>query len=125
MIKDWSKYAPYFSKKEFDCQETGENAMRQEFMDKLCALRKAYGKSMVITSGYRSTKHSIESKKSEPGSHSSGLACDVKVVGADAYNLMKCAIDIGFTGIGVHRSFIHLDIMPSRSIAPRPSVWPY
>lgn len=52
-MMDWSKY-PNFSKREFDCKETGENEVQARFMDKLQALRTEYGKPMVITSGYRS-----------------------------------------------------------------------
>lgn len=61
---DWSKY-PNFSKREFDCKETGENRMTVEFMDKLQELRTRYGKPMRITSGYRSPQHSIEAAKAQ------------------------------------------------------------
>jgi len=45
---DWSKYAPYFKKEEFTCKHTGENEMKPEFMDKLLAIRKRYGKPMWV-----------------------------------------------------------------------------
>ena len=120
---DWSKY-PNFSKSEFDCKETGENRMNAEFMDKLQALRIRYGKPMIITSGYRSPRHSIEAKKQQPGTHAQGIACDVAVHGADAYELIELAMNLGFTGIGVSQKsggprFVHLDI------APRTAVWSY
>lgn len=120
---DWSKYQN-FSKREFDCRETGENRMSAEFMDKLQALRIRYGKPMRITSGYRSPRHSIEAAKANPGTHAQGIACDVGVQGADALLLVKLALDMGFTGIGVSQKstgarFIHLDI------APRMAIWSY
>src|SRR5690625_5940358 len=59
---NWGDY-DHFSKSEFDCRETGENAMRPAFVDKLQALRYEYGRPMIITSGYRSPRHSIESAK--------------------------------------------------------------
>lgn len=120
---DWNKY-PNFSKSEFDCKETGENEMKAEFMDKLQALRVRYGKPMRITSGYRSARHSIEARKAEPGTHAQGIACDIGAHGADALLLVKLALDMGFTGIGVSQKsggarFIHLDI------APRIAIWSY
>lgn len=120
---DWSKY-PNFSKAEFSCKETGENRMNVEFMDKLQALRIRYGKPMFITSGYRSPQHSIEKAKAAPGTHAQGIACDIRVQGADAHELVKLALEMGFTGVGVSQKstgarFIHLDI------APRAAIWSY
>ena len=55
----------YFKIEDFDCQETGENNMSKEFIHKLDKLRAACGFPFYITSGYRSEKHSIESKKAK------------------------------------------------------------
>ena len=54
----------YFDIKEFACKETGELEMNLEFLLKLNELREVCGFSFVITSGYRSVKHSAEA--SEP-----------------------------------------------------------
>ncbi len=120
---NWQDY-PNFSKAEFDCKETSENAMQPEFMVLLQQLRNRYGKPIVITSGYRSSRHSIEARKVQLGAHAQGIACDVAVSGADAQMLVKLALDLGFTGIGVSQKsgasrFIHLDI------APRRAIWSY
>lgn len=125
MIKEinWAKYQN-FTKTEFDCKETGENEMQAEFMDKLQALRVRYGKPMRITSGYRSPKHSIEAKKTQPGSHAQGVACDIACSGYEAYEIVKIAFELGFSGIGISQKasgsrFVHLDI------AERISIWGY
>ena len=55
----------YFKESDFDCQETGENQMTQEFYDKIDALREQCGFAFIITSGYRSTNHSLEKKKAD------------------------------------------------------------
>jgi zinc D-Ala-D-Ala carboxypeptidase len=120
---DWSQY-PNFSKSEFRCKETGENGMQPEFMALLQQLRNRYGKPMLISSGYRSPRHSIEARKAQAGTHAQGIACDVAVSGADAQLLVKLALDLGFTGIGVSQKaggarFIHLDT------APRRAIWSY
>ncbi len=66
---DWDKYAPYFSKKEFDCKHTGKNLMRPEFVDILLQIRKTYNKPMIITSGYRDPSHPAEAEKTVSGTH--------------------------------------------------------
>ena len=123
---DWSLYVN-FSAKEFDCQHCGKNEMQADFMSRLQALRMRYGKPMKITSGYRCPEHPIEAKKAKPGAHASGLACDVGVDGQQAYDLIRHALQLGFTGIGVSQKgsgprFIHLDMLEE---APRPNIWSY
>jgi len=124
-VIDWSLYKN-FTKAEFDCTHCGANQMTPAFMSKLQALRMAYGKPMRITSGFRCPQHPIEAKKAQPGAHASGCACDVGVDGQQAYELMKHAFALGFTGIGVNQKagsrFIHLDTLEG---GPRPNVWSY
>ena len=47
----------YFALSEFNCQETNENDMQEEFLKKLDLLRVACGFPFVITSGYRGANH--------------------------------------------------------------------
>ena len=103
--------------------------MQPEFMDKLQKLREAYGKPMRITSGYRHKTHPIEAKKSKIGAHATGQAADIGVDRADAYELLKLALEIGFTGIGVQQKgggrFIHLDTLEASADFIRPTIWSY
>jgi uncharacterized protein YcbK (DUF882 family) len=100
----------YFSKKEFDCQHTGENRMEQDFLNKLDELRDYCGFPFVITSGYRSPSHPLEDVKEIPGTHAQGIAADIKITNsAHRYTIIKGALEHGFTGIGVAGDFIHLD----------------
>lgn len=112
----------YFKLSEFDCQQTGENDMQPDFLLMLDALRHECGFSFTITSGYRSpTKHPIETAKAKPGTHGRGLAADIATTDAhERFVIVSNAIKLGFQGIGVARSFIHVD---SRKTAPR--VWSY
>ena len=123
---DWGKY-PNFTAKELACQHCGADGIKTELMDKLQALRTAYGKPMRITSGYRCPKHPVEAKKSVPGAHALGLAADVGVDGAEAYRILALAFELGFTGIGVQQKgtgrFIHLDVRDGQ--LPGPTVWSY
>jgi zinc D-Ala-D-Ala carboxypeptidase len=124
---DWSKYSPFFKKEEFDCKHTGDNEMKPEFMDKLLAIRKRYGKPMWVTSGYRSPKHPIEAAKKASGAHSTGRACDVAIQGSEALELLKIALEEGMTGIGVQQKgsgrFLHLDDVTEE--IQRPWIWSY
>lgn len=111
---DWSMY-PNFTKEEFDCSATGENDMQPTFMAKLQSLRRAYGKPMTITSGYRDKTHPKEAKKAEPGQHSKGLAADIACGADDAFKIASLAFRHGFTGVGISQRigqprFIHLDL---------------
>jgi len=130
---DWAEY-PNFTEREFACK--GENCcggkadMDNGFMFKLSQLRKAYGKPMVITSGFRCPKHNQVVSSSGPnGPHTTGRAADIKVSGKDAYRLVKLAMFGGFTGIGVRLHgavggrYVHLDDLGEGY--PRPAMWSY
>ena len=125
---NWQDY-PNFTKEKFDCKQTGENAMQPDFMQRLQALRTEYGKPMIITSGYRSTEHSIEAAKQTIGPHTTGRACDVAVSGENALLLLSLAVKHGFTGIGVKQKgssrFLHLDDLTIADGYARPTIWSY
>lgn len=111
----------YFKIEDFDCQETGENGMSFEFLDRLDILRERCGFPFIITSGFRSERHSIEAKKNKPGTHAQGIASDIRVnSGAQRYLIVKEAMEMGFTGIGIADTFIHVD----DRLSP-PVVWLY
>lgn len=119
-LEDWDSIK-FFTKEEFDCKETGENQMQLEFMRKLDELRLHCGFPFVITSGYRSPHHPEEVKKAIGGTHVRGIACDIKVgFGADRRTIVEKAIELGFNGIGVAHSFVHVD---SRETIP--VMWTY
>ena len=100
----------YFKIKDFDCQETGENKMNVDFIHRLDELREACGFPFIITSGYRSPSHSIEARKEKPGTHAQGYAADIKADGGNQrYEIIKQAFALGFSGVGVARTFIHVD----------------
>ncbi len=124
---DWSKY-PNFSKAEFDCQHTGKNKMRPEFMQLLQQARNIFKKPMPITSGYRDPMHPIEKRKARPGEHSYGVAADIRVRGEDAIILMNIFIDLGVRRIGVSQKgnarFIHIGIGDQELGFPK-ALWSY
>ena len=101
----------YFTREEFACQYTGENEISDRLLLKLDLLRARCGSPFVITSGYRSKDHPIESKKETPGTHAQGIAADIKVTdGTQRFKIVEEAIKMGFSGIGVAGQFVHVDI---------------
>ena len=112
----------YFTREEFVCQATGENEIEDELILALDKLREACGFPFVITSGYRSPQHPIELSKPKAGTHAQGIAADIAVTsGSRRHTLVKKAIELGFSGIGVAKGFVHVDV---RAI-DTPVMWTY
>jgi zinc D-Ala-D-Ala carboxypeptidase len=101
----------YFTREEFACQYTGENNISDRLLLRLDLLRARCGFPFIITSGYRSADHPIEAKKETPGTHAQGIAADIKVSdGTQRFRIVQEAISLGFSGVGVASSFVHVDI---------------
>ena len=112
----------YFNESEFSNFEM----MDQKLLSMLDEMREIYGYPIKITSSYRSPEHPIEAAKKQPGEHSYGAAVDiVSDSGGKTFRLVKAAIEVGFTRIGISRKkgFIHLGIgYPN---APEKTIWTY
>jgi uncharacterized protein YcbK (DUF882 family) len=113
------KTLKYFKLSDFDCQQTGENEMDIGFLCKLDSLREACGFPFIVTSGYRSPDHSLERyKPNGGGTHTKGIASDIRALnGSQRYEIQRHAYALGFSGIGVHRSFVHLDIRDTTPVS--------
>jgi len=114
----------FFTREEFDCQETGENEMKDEFIHVLDALRHECGFPFKITSGFRSEKHSLEVKKPNGGGqHTKGNAADIAIGnGAQRFIIVSNAIRLGFSGIGINqkKGFVHVDTRTTTQV-----IWTY
>lgn len=111
----------YFSVDEFACKHTGKNEIDPDFVSKLDVLREVCGFPFTITSGYRDVTHPAEARKSKGGVHTQGIAADIAVKnGLERAAIIKNAIELGFNGIGVARSFIHVDTREAPLV-----VWTY
>jgi hypothetical protein len=89
----------YFTLDEFDCQETGENEMKPEFLEKLDELRERCGFSFRI-----------------------GIAADIYVSnGQQKASIIRHAVEMGcFNGMGLAKTFVHVDIREGE-----PVMWSY
>ncbi|MOA18896.1 hypothetical protein D3C78_1392400 [compost metagenome] len=70
----------------------------------------------------------MEARKSQPGEHSTGKAVDVAIQGADALLLLRLALELGFTRIGIQQKgagrFLHLGTSAGARF-PSPAIWSY
>jgi len=113
----------HFEIEEFNCKETGANNMSPNFLIMIDRLRELCDFPFVITSGYRSDKHSAErDKPNGGGTHTKGIAADIAVSsGFERYMIVEKAIELGFKGIGVAKEFVHVDLRNSNY----PVLWTY
>ena len=126
----------YFTKEELSCHGScsrcagTDNNMNPEFMNKIVKLRKLCGFPLKLKSGYRCPDRNKKiSKTGENGPHTTGKAVDILVYGTQAYIILMLALELNFTGIGIHQKgpiekrYIHLDwSIPGKK---RPKIWTY
>ncbi|USD19982.1 D-Ala-D-Ala carboxypeptidase family metallohydrolase [Microbulbifer variabilis] len=120
----------YFSESELACRCCGKNHFKDETLKRLIRVRERFGKPMVINSGYRCPAHN--KRLNATMTHATGQAVDISVAVGRAHELMKVALEEGFSGIGVKQKgpikkrFIHLDDLDSiPGERARPTVWSY
>ena len=112
----------YFNESEFKEFDKMDRAL----LIMLDNLREVYGYPIKLTSTYRSPEHPIEAKKAKPWEHAHGAAVDIACVGGEAtYKLVKAAIEVGFTRIGISRknNFVHVGV--GYEGAPPVTIWTY
>ena len=121
----------YFKREEFTCKcGCGQTLIEDTFIDKLDDLRDKCGFPLQVTSGYRCPTHNDRvSSTGLTGPHTTGRAADFLVSRSNAYDTVKYALLMGFTGIGVNQKgsgrFIHVDDLPNGPNQPRCTIWSY
>jgi len=82
---------------------------KQDFVDRLHALRYLWGKPMIVTSAARCPSHNSRVLGSEDSLHLLGQAIDVRTNGVnDQAELEFFARICGFLHIGRYSSFLHI-----------------
>lgn len=118
--------------REWACKGTGRIMVETDFLDRFERLRVAFGRPLIITSGYRSPEHNRQvSATGDDGPHTTARAVDIRIYGTWALDVIRRALDEGFTGIGVMQlgprggRYLHLDDLPDAPDRPRPWIWSY
>ena len=118
----------HFTKKETGCR-CGKcdraQGMKEATLRRFDLLRDACGFALSMTSGYRCPQH----PKNPEGVHGDGEGGDIKVDRQRAFIVLREALKLGFTGIGISQKgaggrFIHLDDS-GRADKLRPTIWSY
>jgi uncharacterized protein YcbK (DUF882 family) len=108
----------YFTHEEFDSPDVQGSGqlMNEELLNMLDIVRKKYGKSIVINSGYRTVKHNAKVGGTPASSHTKGLAVDIACNNStDRFKLTGILKEVGFKRIGIAKTFIHADIDKDKS----------
>lgn len=109
---DWTKW-PNFHQRELACKCCQQVLVQPVMMDSLQALRQRIGYPLRINSGYRCPKHN-KAVGSVSTNHTGGWAADILCKsGGLRYDILSEAPRLGFTRIGIHGEFIHLDMNPN------------
>lgn len=98
------------------CQ--GEYWHDPAFLDALQAMRTEIGRPFVVTSGHRCALWN-GAVGGAPLSRHKHVAVDISLHGQDRFALLEAARTHGFRGLGLARSFLHLDRRA------RPAIWYY
>ena len=111
------KLSEHFDSSEFECHHCGtlpEKGVSPEFIEKLEALRAELGgRPVIITSGYRCEEHNraVGGAPRSYHTYSDPLICaDIKVPGRSVDEIAAAARKVGFTGIGLYRYHVHVDL---------------
>ena len=99
------------------CNRQVPNLVQQKSLDLLQQLRDKVGHPLTLVSAYRCAEHPVEKRKATPGQHNKGTAFDIAVGdGSEAYEVMKHAFALGFTGIARGNGFVHVDTRKSTPV---------
>jgi hypothetical protein len=98
--------------------------MAENTLRRFDLLRDMCGFPLSMTSGYRCPMH----KENPDGVHGDGNGGDILIDRQKAFVVLKNALELGFTGIGINQRgesrFVHLDDS-DRSDKLRPTIWSY
>lgn len=115
VVKDM-RLSKNFSLSEFVCKEgRGEVFVDMLLVEKLQELRDMVGKPISIVSGYRSEAYNRKCGGAKKSQHLFGKAADLQIVGMPPKQVVELAEDVGFDGIGVYSTFVHVDVRGYRA----------
>lgn len=110
------KVSRNFKLYEFECHDgNSEVKVDPELVEKLQALREKLGRTVVITSGYRTPEYNAKIGGVSDSQHIRGKAADIKVASVSPEKVAQAAEEIGFDGIGIYDTFTHVDVRGYRA----------
>lgn len=104
--------AKYFKESEFKkcVPSCSLQDMDQDFISMLDALRAQAGIPLVLNCAYRSKAWDIKKGRSGNSAHTRGKAADIRCnANGTRWKIVKAAIELGFTRIGIGKNYVHVD----------------
>ena len=115
----------HFTIKEFDSPDLKGSGqlMDSTFLSMLDEARGIANIPFKINSGFRTKEHNKKVGGVKGSSHTKGLACDISCTDSKSrFTVIDALISVGFTRIGVSKSFIHCDTSIDK---PQNVIWTY
>lgn len=101
----------YFKTSEFTCKCCGKTIVSGYLIHLLNNIREAFGKPIVVNSGYRCKKHNKKVGSKDNSAHRRGTAADIKCDNSiDRFKIIRLAYEVGFKRMGLEGRFLHLDV---------------
>ena len=117
--KDGSTYlSENFKVKEFACNDGSDTVLiSDELVDLLQKIRDHFGVAVTINSGYRTSAYNKKVGGATNSQHVKGTAADIVAKGIDPLTVAQYAEYLmpNSGGIGVYRTFTHVDVRANRS----------
>lgn len=114
----------WFEDKETACPCCGQNAMDPMLMRSLDHMREILNRPIILNSAFRCEKHNAEVGGKSDSAHLLGMAVDIKIDNnEERHMILKTAYRLGFSRVGVAKTFVHLD--NADQFLPSPRCWLY
>jgi zinc D-Ala-D-Ala carboxypeptidase len=122
---DWKEKWVNFSYDECKCSCCGLVDVSSDLLDLLQEARNILG-PLQITSFYRCPSHNESVSSTGPtGPHTTGKSCDIHVSNSQHRKLLIDYFANKVTGLGIAKTFIHIDIISPEELSHRPNCWLY
>ena len=123
---EWMEKWKNFSLDEFKCQcGCGHVSVHSDLLDLLQTARNVLG-PITITSAYRCPEHNDNvSSTGLSGPHTTSKACDIHVSNSQHRKQLIDYFAKKVTGLGIAKTFIHIDIISKEELSHRPNAWIY
>ena len=122
---DWKERWVNFKPDEFKCSCCGRLDIYSDLLDLLQSARNILG-PLQITSFYRCPSHNESVSSTGPtGPHTTGKSCDIHVSNSQHRKLLIDYFANKVTGLGIAKTFIHIDIISPEELSHRPNCWLY
>ena len=123
---DWKEKWKNFNLDEFRCKcGCGHVSIHSDLLDLLQTARNNIG-AITITSAFRCNEHNDKvSSTGLSGPHTTSKAVDIHVSNSQHRKLLIDYFTNKVTGLGIAKTFIHIDILTSDEVPHRPNCWLY